>query len=59
MRRCVRGIQCQGLAVRVGGGIPFLLQAEHDAVIVVRFAEIAAKRDRGPVVLLGLAQSVR
>ncbi len=49
----VRGIEREGLPVGVRGEIPFLLQAEQDAVVVVRFAEIAAKRDRGPVVLLG------
>ena len=57
MRLHVRRIERERVPVGVRGEIPFLLQAEQDAVVVVRFAEIAAKRDRGPVVCLGFCQS--
>ena len=47
------------LTIRVCGEVPFLLQTEQHAVIVMRRAQVDAERDDRPVVLLGLRPVAR
>ena len=50
----VHGVGGEGLAVGLGGLLPLLLQGHQDAEVVVRIADVAAKANRLPIVLLAL-----
>ena len=50
----IGGVDRKCSAIGILRFIPFLLQAEKDAVVVMKFGETASESDGGTVVLLGL-----